>query len=109
MSIEVTETAVQEAARLRAKEGAADGSFLRIGVKGGGCSGFAYVLKWVEEQRPDDLVIDKPGLKLLVDPKSLTFLDGMVLDFSGGLMGQGLVFRNPNAKASCGCGKSFGV
>ena len=109
MAIEVTEEAARQAVRLREKEGASPNAFLRVGVKGGGCSGFAYVLRFETAERPGDLVIDTPSIKVVVDPKSLPHLDGMVLDFSGGLMGQGLVFRNPNAKSSCGCGKSFAV
>jgi iron-sulfur cluster assembly protein len=109
MPIEVTPAAAVEAARLRAKEGAPADACLRVGVKGGGCSGFSYVLRFDRDRRPDDLVVETPSITVVVDPRSLTYLDGMVLDFSGGLMGQGLVFRNPNAKASCGCGKSFGV
>ena len=109
MAIEVTEVAAREALRMRGKEGFPEGSFLRLGVKGGGCSGFAYVLRFETERREGDVQFERDGLTVLVDPRSYPHLDGMVLDFSGGLMGQGLVIRNPNAKATCGCGKSFGV
>jgi iron-sulfur cluster assembly protein len=107
--IEVTAEAFRQARRLRAKEGHPEGAFLRVGVKGGGCSGFAYVLKFDTAERPGDLVLTGEDFKVVVDPKSLPYLEGMVLDFAGGLMGQGLVIKNPNAKSNCGCGKSFGV
>ena len=82
---------------------------LRVGVKGGGCSGLTYVLDLVDEPREDDKVIEEHGLKLGVDRKSYVFLAGTILEYSGGLNGKGFVFNNPNAKTTCGCGTSFGV
>ena len=108
-TIEITEAAATHARRMREKEGHPAEAILRVGVKGGGCSGFSYHLDYTTETHPEDILIEKDGFTFAVDPKSLKFLHGMVLDFSGGLMGQGFVFRNPNAKASCGCGKSFAV
>ena len=109
MTIAVTDEVFHQAQRLREKEGHPPDSFLRVAVKGGGCSGFAYDLRFETAPRAGDTTIEREGFRIVIDPKSLPFLDGMVLDFSGGLMGQGFVFRNPNAKSSCGCGKSFAV
>ena len=82
---------------------------LRVGVKGGGCSGLTYVLDLVEEPEEGDKVIEDHGVKLFVDRKSYIFLAGTTLEFSGGLNGKGFVFENPNAKKACGCGTSFSV
>ena len=82
---------------------------LRVGVKGGGCSGLTYVLDMVDELPEDDKVIEEHGLRLGVDRKSYVFLAGTILEYSGGLNGKGFVFNNPNAKTTCGCGTSFGV
>jgi len=82
---------------------------LRLGVKGGGCSGFTYVLAFDEKPRSDDREFSIEGLNVYVDPKSLYFLNGTTLDFSDGLNGRGFVFNNPNAHKTCGCGNSFGV
>ena len=82
---------------------------VRVGVKGGGCSGLTYVLDLVEQPVEGDKVIEEHGLKLFVDRKSYVFLAGTILDYSGGLNGKGFVFNNPNAKTTCGCGTSFSV
>ena len=82
---------------------------LRVGVKGGGCSGLTYILDMVEEPMEGDKVLEQHGLKLFVDRKSYVFLAGTTLEYSGGLNGKGFVFNNPNAKTTCGCGTSFGV
>ena len=82
---------------------------LRVGVKGGGCSGLTYVLDIVEGPKDGDKVIEEHGLKLFVDRNSYVFLAGTTLEYSGGLNGKGFVFNNPNAKTTCGCGTSFGV
>ena len=82
---------------------------LRVGVKGGGCSGLTYVLDMVDEPEENDKVIEEHGMKLFVDRKSYVFLAGTTLEYSGGLNGKGFVFNNPNAKTTCGCGTSFGV
>jgi len=81
---------------------------VRVGVTGGGCSGLSYVLDFDQAPRLGDSVFgDDP--KIFVDRKSLVFLRGTTLDFEGGLNGKGFVFKNPNAKAACGCGSSFSV
>ena len=82
---------------------------LRVGVKGGGCSGLTYVLDIVDEPQENDKVIEENGIKLFIDKKSYIFLAGTVLEYSGGLNGKGFVFNNPNAKTTCGCGTSFSV
>ena len=82
---------------------------LRVGVKGGGCSGLTYVLDLVDEPQENDMVLEEHGMKLFVDRKSYIFLAGTTLEYSGGLNGKGFVFNNPNAKTTCGCGTSFGV
>ena len=103
--IVVTEAAAQEIAKQRAKRGTPD-SKIRIGVRGGGCTGFTYVFEWADELRPTDKVFSAYGVSIVVDPKSLVYLGGMQLDFVRGMMGHGFKFNNPNAKGSCGCGES---
>ena len=85
------------------------GTKLRVGVKGGGCSGLTYVLDLVEGPQENDKVIRDHGLELYVDRKSYVFLAGTTLEYSGGLNGKGFVFNNPNARTTCGCGTSFSV
>ena len=82
---------------------------LRVGVKGGGCSGLTYDLSTDAEAREDDKVIEQHGVTILIDKKSYIFLAGTTLDYSGGLNGKGFEFHNPNAKTTCGCGTSFSV
>jgi iron-sulfur cluster assembly protein len=81
---------------------------LRVGVRGGGCSGFQYQLAF-DEQRPDDVVFESHGLKLLVDSASLQFVDGSTIDYQESLQGAGFKVENPNVVAACGCGSSFRV
>ncbi len=80
---------------------------LRVGVKGGGCSGFSYLLDLTETQKETDEVFEIHGVKLIVDPKSLLYLGGVTIDFKDEIMGRGFVFNNPNASSTCGCGSSF--
>jgi iron-sulfur cluster assembly protein len=82
---------------------------LRVGVKGGGCSGLTYSMGFDPESRDGDTIIEQDDIKLYVDGKSLFYLMGTELDFTSGLNGKGFVFNNPNAKKTCGCGESFGV
>ncbi len=85
-----------------------DQTRLRVGVKGGGCSGFSYMLDLVEEPPTEqDEELESNGVKILVDMKSLLYLDGTEIDFKDEIMGKGFVFKNPNATSSCGCGSSF--
>lgn len=103
--IEITTAAADEIARQRDKRGTPD-AMIRIGVRGGGCTGFTYVFEWAEQVRPTDRVFSAHGVSIVVDPKSLVYLGGMQLDFVRGMMGHGFKFNNPNAKGSCGCGES---
>jgi iron-sulfur cluster assembly accessory protein len=81
---------------------------LRVGVKGGGCSGFQYALA-LDEQRDDDHVFDAAGVRVLVDPASLQYVEGSTVDYTENFMGSGFEVSNPNVVASCGCGSSFRV
>ena len=83
------------------------GHGIRIGVAGGGCSGFQYTMDFENAERDDDLVVDQGGLKLYVDPMSAMYLQGVTVDYVQGLQGAGFKFHNPNAKNTCGCGSSF--
>ncbi|HEX7840557.1 MAG TPA: iron-sulfur cluster assembly accessory protein [Kofleriaceae bacterium] len=103
--IEITAAAVAEIAKQRDKRGSPD-AMIRIGVRGGGCTGFTYVFEWAEQVRPSDKVFSAHGVSIVVDPKSLVYLGGLQLDFVRGMMGHGFKFNNPNAKGSCGCGES---
>lgn len=85
------------------------GAFLRVGVKGGGCSGLSYDVKVDDKEQPLDRSWDVDGVKIVCDTKSLVYLDGMTIDFSRELVGGGFRFVNPNASGSCGCGTSFAV
>jgi iron-sulfur cluster assembly protein len=105
--IELTAKAAAQILKLRKENNMPDGHGLRIGVKGGGCSGLSYVLGFDAEPKPGDLVFTREGVKVFIDPKSLFYLSGTVLDFSDGLDGRGFVFNNPQAKKTCGCGSSF--
>ena len=82
---------------------------LRVGVKGGGCSGFSYLLDLTETQKESDELFEQHGIKIIIDPKSMLYLGGVTVDFKDELMGRGFVFNNPNASSSCGCGSSFAV
>ena len=82
---------------------------LRVGVKGGGCSGFSYVLDLTENQKDSDEILEQHGIKIICDPKSLLYLNGTTIDFKDEVMGRGFVFSNPNASSTCGCGSSFAV
>ena len=82
---------------------------LRVGVKGGGCSGFSYILDLTENKKETDELIEQHGIKMICDPKSLLYLGGTTIDFKDEIMGRGFVFTNPNANTTCGCGSSFAV
>ena len=84
-------------------------SFIRVGVKGGGCSGLSYLLDFDSELKPGDQEFEDKGVKIVCDKKSLLYLLGTELDHSDGLNGKGFEFRNPNAQRVCGCGESFSV
>jgi len=107
--IVVTEKAQAEIKRIMAENKVPETYGLRVGVKGGGCSGLTYTLGFDAEPNEGDTVIQTDTVKLFIDGKSLFYLSGTELDFSDGLNGKGFVFNNPNATKTCGCGESFGV
>jgi iron-sulfur cluster assembly protein len=108
MSITLSEKAAGEIKRVMADQGMPENMCLRVGVAGGGCSGFQYALGFDEKcDETKDLVIEQHGIKVLVDKKSDLFLDGTTVDFYEGLEKRGFTFENPNAVKSCGCGSSF--
>ncbi|MBS3946506.1 MAG: iron-sulfur cluster insertion protein ErpA [Melioribacter sp.] len=107
--IEITEKAINQVKKIKEENSIPEDYALRVGVKGGGCSGLTYQLGFDGELKNGDTVIEKDGLKIYVDGKSLFYLSGTILDFSDGLNGRGFVFNNPNATKTCGCGESFGV
>jgi iron-sulfur cluster assembly protein len=109
MSIQMTETAAKRIRLLMDKQGLAEGG-LRVGVKGGGCSGLSYTFAWDTQARAGDEIIDGPeNTRLFIDRKSLIYLTNTVLDYDTSLLSKGFVFQNPNAKSTCGCGSSFTV
>jgi len=106
MAIEISDNALSEVRRMMDKE-QVNAAGMRVGVKGGGCSGLSYNLAFESQARTGDKVFERDGIKLFCDLKSYIYLNGTVLDYDSGLMGKGFVFMNPNAKKSCGCGSSF--
>lgn len=105
--VTLSDRAAQRIAKILAAEPA--GSMLRVAVNGGGCSGFQYDFQIAAEQNVDDLVIEKHGVKVLVDEVSLQYMTGSEIDYADELIGASFKIRNPNATASCGCGTSFSV
>ncbi len=107
-AIEISEKA---AGRIRAllEEKKTPAGGLRLGVKGGGCSGLSYFIDWAAEPSKFDQVVERDGARVFVDPKSAVFLQGTVIDWQQTLMQTGFVFRNPNVKSACGCGESFTI
>ncbi len=108
LTISISEKAARKA-REFAQKGDQEEFGLRVGVKGGGCSGLTYTLSIDADSMPEDKVIEENGIRLYIDKKSYVFLAGTVLEYSDGLNGKGFVFNNPNAKSVCGCGTSFSV
>lgn len=107
MAITLTESAAKHVQNFIAKRGKGVG--LRIGVRTSGCSGMAYKLEFADEVGGDDLQFASHGVTVLVDQKSLPYVDGMVLDYTREGLNEGFKFNNPNVKNQCGCGESFGV
>jgi iron-sulfur cluster assembly protein len=107
--LHVTEKAREEILKIMAANKIPDTYGLRVGVKGGGCSGLSYSLGFDGEMREGDKTIEQDGIRIFIDAKSLFYLSGTDLDFTDGLNGRGFVFSNPNASKTCGCGSSFGV
>ena len=107
--ITVSENAKEYIDQLMKDQNNGSESFVRVGVKGGGCSGLEYQLTFDTEMKHGDEVYEDKGIKVVVDFKSLLYLYGTELDYSGGLNGKGLTFKNPNATKTCSCGESFSV
>ena len=109
MPILLTEKAANEIKTIIKQQGLPDTETkLRVGVKGGGCSGFSYLLDLTEEPKSEmDEELECNGVKILVDMKSYLYLNGVEIDFKDEIMGRGFVFKNPNATSTCGCGSSF--
>ena len=106
--VTLTPSALQELKRLLAEEGIDSGKYLRIGVKGGGCSGMSYLLGFEEKTDKDEL-FDIDGVVCIINPLHTIYLNNMEIDWEGGLNSRGFMFKNPNASTTCGCGSSFGV
>lgn len=104
--VKLTPNAIIQLKRLRAEQGVPENYGLRIGVKGGGCSGFSYLLGF-DEQKEKDTVSEFDGIRILMDKAHALYLLGMEIDWLEGLNNRGFVFNNPNAKETCGCGTSF--
>jgi len=104
--IRLSENAVRQIKQVQASDNKA-GLALRVSVLGGGCSGMSYKLDFVNETTEKDKIFEQSDVKVVVDGKSFLYVNGLELDFEGGLNGKGFVFNNPNAKKSCGCGNSF--
>ncbi len=107
MAITLSETAAREIKTIIDQQGLSKEVALRVGVKGGGCSGFSYVLDLTESQPDNDEIMESNGVKIYADRKSYLYLNGTEIDFKDEIMGRGFVFKNPNATSTCGCGSSF--
>ena len=104
--INLSPTAASKVKEIMTKEEKADWK-LRMGVRGGGCSGFKYVLGFDNQTGEDDQIFSQDGVTLVCDTRSYLYLNGTTIDYEDGLNGSGFVFKNPNAKKACGCGQSF--
>jgi len=107
--IRLTDAAIGEVKRILVDQQADEDTCLRLGVSGGGCSGFSYVMTFDKESRDDDQIAEYEGLKVLLSADAVPYLDSMVVDFNDDVNKRGFVFNNPNASDSCGCGSSFSV
>jgi iron-sulfur cluster assembly protein len=108
--IKVSEGAKKRIALLMTDEGYdATKDFVRVGVKSGGCSGLSYELKFDKSQAENDKLFEDNEIRIVIDKKSVLYLAGTILEYSGGLNGKGFVFNNPNAQRTCGCGESFSL
>src|ERR687888_2769019 len=106
--VTLTDIAAEKVSKFLEGQEPTEGAGLRVGVRGGGCSGFQYALA-LDEQRDDDHVFEASGVRVLVDPASLRYVDGSTVDFTESFMGSGFDVSNPNVVSSCGCGSSFRV
>ena len=108
-NVRITFKALSEVKKIKAQNAIPEEYGLRLGVKGGGCSGMSYTLGFDATSKDLDRIYESQDVKIFVDPKSLFYLMGVTLDYSDGLNGRGFTFNNPNASKTCGCGSSFGV
>lgn len=107
--ISISQIAAEQVKEQLEKRGTPN-AYLRLGIKGGGCSGFTYVLQYEDNPpRERDIVFEENNIKMVIDKKSLVYLNGTILDWEKTLMNHGFKFRNPNEKSTCGCGHSFTV
>ena len=109
MSVSLTERAAEEVKSIIEQQDLTGDIYLRMGVKGGGCSGFSYALDLTEQKNDGDEQWEMHGVQVICDPKSFLYLSGVTVDFKDEVMGRGFVFNNPNASGTCGCGSSFSV
>lgn len=108
--IKVSDYAKEKAIQLMTEDGFSPAEdYIRVGVKSGGCSGLEYVLKFDNQKADTDQIFEDNGIKIIIDKKSILYLAGTTLEYSGGLNGKGFVFNNPNASRTCGCGESFSL
>lgn len=107
MAITLTEAAARHVSRYLSRRG--KGLGVRLGVKTSGCSGLAYKLEYVDDAEPEDIIFENHGVKVLIDPKSLAYIDGTEFDPVGEGLNEGFRFSNPNERDRCGCGESFRV
>ena len=107
MPVTLSESAARHVSNFIAKRGKGFG--IRLGVKTSGCSGMAYKLEFVDQTEDEDEVFESHGVKVVIDPKSLAYLDGTELDYAREGLNEGFKFNNPNVKDACGCGQSFSV
>jgi len=107
--ISITERALNEVRRIIDEQSLPAETVLRVGVKGGGCSGFSYSLGFDDTVHDTDQISETEGVRVVCDPKSFLYLNGTEVDFEESLMGRGFKFGNPNASKTCGCGESFSV
>lgn len=107
MAIQLTQSAADRVRSFLAARGHGHG--LRLGVRKTGCSGFAYVVNYADDVRPEDIVFEDRGVKVYVDRESLSLIDGTIVDFVKQGLNEAFRFRNPNVKGECGCGESFSV
>ena len=105
-AVVLTERAVKQVIKIKTDESIPDDQFLRVGVKGGGCSGMSYILGF-DHKNDFDEILDREGIKVIVDKRHLIYLGGTVIDFKDGLDARGFTFQNPRASTTCGCGSSF--
>lgn len=107
MGITLTPNAAEKIKKVFADQEMPEGSYLRVGIKGGGCSGFSYTLDVTDKPAADDELYESNGVRIVTDPKSSLYLSGTEIDYEDSLLKGGFIFNNPNAKRSCGCGASF--